>query len=120
MSLERARRFALALPEVEEQPHFELTSFRIRGRIFATAPAHGAHLNLFVAEEDRERALAVDASASEKLFWGARAVGVTATLAIAEPELVDEFLYLAWRRKAPKRLASSFGYAPSPGVNPSG
>jgi len=32
-----ARRLAMSLPEVTEEPHFEYTSFRVRGKIFALA-----------------------------------------------------------------------------------
>jgi hypothetical protein len=37
--LAEARRLALALPEVTEQPHFDMASFRVRGKIFVTVPA---------------------------------------------------------------------------------
>lgn len=36
VTIETFRQLALALPEVEELPHFEKTSFRINKKIFAT------------------------------------------------------------------------------------
>ena len=36
MTRDQARRLALALPDVTEQPHFEMWSFRLVGKIFAT------------------------------------------------------------------------------------
>jgi len=40
--LAEARRLALSLPEVTEQPHFDMASFRVRGKIFVTVPPEGA------------------------------------------------------------------------------
>ena len=37
MTLDDVRSFALSLPETTEAPHHERTSFRVRGKIFATA-----------------------------------------------------------------------------------
>jgi hypothetical protein len=36
--METVRRHALSLDEVTEAPHHELSSFRVRGRIFVTIP----------------------------------------------------------------------------------
>lgn len=105
MDFDRFKQLALSLPEAVEQPHFELISFRVGGKIFATAPADGRTVNLFVAEEDRQRALAIDAEAFEKLWWGQRVVGLRVALERADPSLLGELLETAWRRKAPKRLA---------------
>lgn len=51
------RRFALSLPETTEEPHFDMASFRVRGRIFATVPADGTRLHVFV-DADEARAAA--------------------------------------------------------------
>ena len=47
MKLAEARRHALSLPEATEAPHFHFTSFRVRGKIFATAPPDGEYLHVF-------------------------------------------------------------------------
>src|SRR5678815_4961654 len=39
ISIEQARKAALSLPETEEKPHFHLTSFRVKNKIFATIHA---------------------------------------------------------------------------------
>ena len=36
VDIETFRQLALSFPEVSEQPHFELTSFRVNKKIFAT------------------------------------------------------------------------------------
>lgn len=103
-TLDQVRRYALSLPEVAEQPHFNYDSFRVRGKIFVTVPPDGQHLHVFVDEEQREVALAVHAAFVEKLWWGGKAVGLRIDLAEADLEVVNELVLQAWRRKAPKGL----------------
>jgi hypothetical protein len=112
-TLEQARRLALALPEASEAPHFKYTSFRVRGKIFATAPPDGEALHVFVGEEARAQALALHPHAVEKLTWGARVVGLRVRLADAGPALVESLLRSAWSGKAPKSLAAPARSAPS-------
>jgi hypothetical protein len=106
--LGHARRFALSLPEAAEVPHHDLSSFRVRGKIFATVPPDERHLHVFVDEQQRESVIAVEPAACEKLWWGAKVVGVRVVLAKASFALVSDLLYSAWRRKAPKHLVRSF------------
>jgi len=108
LKLEQARRFALSLPETAEEPHFELSSFRVRGKIFATVPVDGKHLHIFVDEQHRESAVIAQPASFEKLWWGSKVVGVRVVLAKASHETVSDLLYSAWCRKAPKRLIASF------------
>ena len=104
-NLGQIRRYALSLAEVTEQPHFDYVSFRVRGKIFLTVPPDGKHLHVFVAEEQRELALAVHAACVEKLWWGGKVVGLRVDLAKAEGKAVKELIDQAWARKAPKSLA---------------
>ena len=104
MKFEAARRLALALPQAEEAPHFDFTSFRIHKKIFATAPPDGLHLHVFVDDDERERAVALNAECMEKLWWGKKVVGVRVALAKAPAAEVRRLLENAWRRKAPKAL----------------
>ena len=105
MKIGAVRKFALSLPEAAEAPHFEYSSFRVRGRIFATVPPDGLHLHVFVGDEDREPALEMHGEFARKLLWGGKAVGLRIVLADARPEVVKALLERAWRRKAPKALA---------------
>ena len=50
MELADVRAIALGLPEATEAPHHDMTSFRVRGKICATAPPDEAHVHVFVDE----------------------------------------------------------------------
>ena len=108
MTPEDARRFALSLPGVSEQPHFDKWSFRVRGKIFATLPPDDAHLHVFAAEDDVPGWIAAAPDAVEELRWGKKLSGVRVRLAAATPDLVTELLEDSWRRRAPKRVVAAF------------
>jgi hypothetical protein len=104
LNIREVRRLALSLPEVSEQPHFHLTSFRVKGKIFATAPPEGHYLNVFVDDEQREMMVAVDPKAYDALRWGKKIAGLRVNVAAAKARDVEALLRMAWERKAPKRL----------------
>jgi hypothetical protein len=110
MKIAAVRRHALSLAEVTEEPHFQSTSFRVRGKIFATVPPGDEILHLFVSEQDRELSLALHPYFLEKLFWGKKVCGLRATLAGADAAVIKTLLDIAWQHKAPKSLR--------PGKNP--
>ncbi len=109
MKLDQVRRFALTLPEATEEPHFDFTSFRVKGKIFATVPPDEEHLHVFVDGPVLDVLPAAQPKAYEKLFWGKRLAGLRVTLASAKAVDVEELLRSAWRRRAPKKLASALG-----------
>jgi hypothetical protein len=86
VSAAAVRKLALALPEATEQPHHDLTSFRVRGKIFATMPPEGGRLHVFLPDD-------VVASYCAEF-----------PDAVEDRGLVRELLTESWRRKAPKRL----------------
>ena len=102
MKLAAVRKFALALPEVTEEPHFHLTSFRVRGKIFVTAPTEGTHLHVFVDDVLRGPALTAHGDFIEKLLWGGKVCGLRIALAAAKPAVVDNLVRAAWEAKAAK------------------
>jgi hypothetical protein len=104
MNLESVRPLALALPEATEAPHFQSASFRVRGKIFATAPPTGDLLHLFITGTAREQALALHGAFVDKLTWGSKVVGVRVHLARVDAKVVRALLRLAWEAKAPKAL----------------
>lgn len=107
MKIGAVRRFALSLPQTTEQPHFDYSSFRVRGKIFVTVPPEETHIHIFVDDVERERALALAPEWIEKLWWGKKVVGLRVQLSVARPALVKELVRNAWARKAPKRLSGS-------------
>jgi hypothetical protein len=109
MKLAAVRRFALSLPEATEEPHFDLASFRVKGKIFATVPPEEKHLHVFVDGAVLDVLPAAQPKAYEKLFWGKRLAGLRVTLAAAKSADVEELLRSAWRRRAPKKLAAALG-----------
>ena len=109
MTLDKIRRFALSLPETTEEPHFEYTSFRVGGRIFATAPPDGEYLHVFVNEEQRVRALIEQPDFLEELRWGRQVRGLRVLLLAAKPPAVEALLLQAWSCRAPKRLLAPGG-----------
>src|SRR6266516_7807303 len=58
--LAQAHRLALALPEVTEEPHFDMASFRVRGKIFVTVPPEGTRLHVFIDPLEVEGYVAQD------------------------------------------------------------
>ena len=104
MTLDQVRQLAMSLPEATEVPHFQSTSFRVRGKIFATAPPEGEYLHVFVDDEQRERALSEGPDFLETLHWGKQVAGLRVLLPVAKQSVVNTLLAQAWSRKAPKRL----------------
>jgi hypothetical protein len=107
MKLALVRRYAMALPEVTEEPHHEAVSFRVRGKIFVTVPPKGGYIHVFLNEQAREQALALYPSLVEKLFWGGKVWGIRIVLDAATPSVVKGFIQAAWATKAPKQLAAA-------------
>ena len=104
MRINEIRRFALSLPEATEEPHFHFSSFRVKGKIFATVPPDEKHLHVFVDDEKRDLMVATEPQAYEKLWWGKKVVGLRVILAKAKSGDVKGLLRSAWQSKAPKSL----------------
>jgi hypothetical protein len=103
MLLADVRRMAMALLGTTESPHHRYTSFRVRGRIYATAPVEGGSLHVFVDEEDRDRMVKLDPATYAILGWGEKVVGLRVDLAAAQIDDVRALLHAAWQRKTGTR-----------------
>ena len=103
MDLAAARAIALDLPGAHEEPHFDLTSFRVGTKIFATAPPDGDELRIFVDEGEARACAQEDPTSFALLMWGQKVSGVAVRLSAADTERVAELLEESWRRRATKR-----------------
>ena len=101
------RKLALAFPEATEQPHHDMTSFRVRGKIFATMPPEGGRLHVFLSEPAVASYCAEFPAAVEELWWGKNLSGCRVLLRSADRALVREMLAESWRRRAPKSMLDS-------------
>src|SRR5262249_1365498 len=95
-------------PVSTEEPHFDMSSFRVRGKIFATVPPDEGHLHVFVDEGEVHAAVAEDPAAFEPLLWGQRLQGLRVRVAAAPNHRVAELLEEAWGRRAPARLVTEW------------
>jgi hypothetical protein len=105
--LSTVRRLALSLPDATEAPHFDMTSFRVNKKIFATVPAEGDRVHVFVDSDEVAAYCAEFPGVVEELWWGKKLSGCRVALAGADAPLMKELLTTAWRRKAPARLLRS-------------
>ena len=99
MKIDQVRKHALSLPAVTEEPHHRYASFRVHGKIFVTVPPGDTCVHVFVAEEEREKALRMHPEFTEELFWGAKAVGVRLRLPAAKPGVVRALVTLAYEAR---------------------
>jgi hypothetical protein len=98
------RTFALSLPDTEELPHFEKTSFRRKGKIFATVNegTHVATLKLSLVWQSVYVAAAPHVFSPVLGSWGAK--GFThALLQHAPPDMIEEALLNAWEEVGRKK-----------------
>ncbi len=107
VSAATVRRLALALPGTTEEPHHDMTSFRVAGKIFATMPPEGGRVHVFVDDDEVTASCAEHPDAVEELWWGSTRRGCRVLLPKATPTLLRELLTEAWRRRAPKKLLAA-------------
>jgi hypothetical protein len=109
-SADDLRRLALALPETTEAPHFELTSFRVAGKIFCTLGADRPAMLKF-SPEDQANLVAGDSRISPVPgYWGQKGSTFVRFESLTETELAG-LLRTAWATVAPKRLLKAAGPA---------
>jgi len=102
------RRLALSLPATSEEPHHDMTSFRVGGKIFATVTPDAARVHVFVEADEVAAYCAEYPGVVEELWWGKRLSGCRVLLKTATTALLREVLTEAWRRRAPKKLRDGF------------
>lgn len=99
------RRIALALPEAKEGSHFGNADFRVGGKIFATLSLEREGFGVLLLTPEQQAGMVEDAP---EIFsqvpggWG-RQGATRVRLAKVAPDVLEDALRMAWRRKAPKR-----------------
>jgi hypothetical protein len=114
ITLNTIREYAMALPEVEESPHFGRPGFRVRDQLFTSVHLEGdnpfAIMN--VGQTDAAAAVSDDPDLLKEVWrkHGQRRifVGVKVDLGEVSRERCRELIENAWRSKAPKRLVAAY------------
>ena len=101
------RPLALKLPEAVEQPHFGFPSFRVRGKIFATAQLN-EHLGMLKLPLELQEAMLAEHPDGFFLPAGAWArSGATLVRTDKVPRaLIGDLVVTAWAHVAPKSLGA--------------
>jgi hypothetical protein len=96
-------RLALALPGVQDYPHFDRRAFKARVT-FATLAPDGLTANFKFSPDEQQLkcAVAADAFAPLANAWGARGWTCGTLAALSEPELAAA-LEMAWRHAGPAK-----------------
>ena len=99
------RAIALALPEAEEAPHFEATSFRVKGKIFCSMPLDEPRATLKFDPEDQHNLSQAHPGVITAVegYWGRSGWTVLACDRLEAAEVAD-LMRMSWARVAPKRL----------------
>jgi hypothetical protein len=103
------RRMALSLPDVVEGAHMGHADFRVAGKIFATLGYPSDRFAVVMLSPQDQDLIVRD---RPKTFapvpggWGASG-STTVVLRRASKRAVASALEAAWRRRAPRRLASA-------------
>lgn len=100
VSLDSVRARALSLADTTEEPHHAYNSLRVRDKIFLTVPPGGALLHVFLPDEQRDLALALDPGFLEPLTWGSKVMGVRVNLPKARRSTVLALVTQAHAYKA--------------------
>lgn len=109
VTIGQARKMALALPEAEEKPHFDLTSFRVRNKIFATIHADKNYMMVKLSVIDQSVFCSYN---KEVIFpvpggWGKKGATFINLKKVRKAMLLDA-LTTAWKITAPSKFAEKY------------
>ena len=109
ITIEQARKAALSLPETEEKPHFDLTSFRVKNKIFATIHADKNYVMVKLSAIDQSVFCAYN---KEVIFpvpggWGKQGATFINLKKIKKSMLIDA-MTTAWKTTAPPKLVEKY------------
>jgi len=101
------RKLALSLPDTSEAPHFDLASFRAKGKIFATLSEKDARAMVKLTPEQQEMIAAAEPEVFQRIpnAWGDK--GATwLHLKAADRATAMSALKAAWNNVASKGLSA--------------
>lgn len=98
------RRIALALPEVQEKPHFGMPAFRVADRGLASVTKDHSRVFLHLSADDVAAELAL--GDCQQLTRGDALIGLDADLVALDAARLARLLQCAWRHRAPKAVIS--------------
>jgi hypothetical protein len=108
MTFADVRRIALALPEVEEKVTWDTDlTLRVRDRIFAIGGDAAERVSIKASLEQQAELLEMDPDTFAKTAYVGRFGWVTVDLRRVDPGLLESLIRDAWRRTAPKKLATT-------------
>ncbi len=102
------RDIALGFPGSEQGSHFDVTDFRVRGRIFATLRESDGRAVLKLSPDEQQLLMTTTPGMFETVKGGWGLKGWTrVTLGEADEETVRHAMSMAWKSVAPKKLPRS-------------
>ena len=109
INIEQARKAALSLPETEEKPHFHLTSFRVKNKLFATIHADKNYMMVKLSAIDQSVFCSYN---KEVIFpvpggWGQKGATFINLKKVRKTMLLDA-LTTSWRTTAPPKLVEKY------------
>ena len=109
ITIEQVKKAALALPETEEKPHFHLTSFRVRNKIFATIHADKNYVMVTLSAIDQSVFCSYD---KDVIFpvpggWGKKGATFIDIKKVKKTMFIDA-LTTAWKKTAPAKLVEKY------------
>jgi hypothetical protein len=108
LTFKQFRKLCLALPEAEERETWGEATFRIKDRIFAMGSPDGEFISVKASLDDQAGLVAMDPETFAPSAYTGRFGWVQVRLAGVGSELAQRLLTNAWKRTAPRRLASEF------------
>jgi hypothetical protein len=109
ITIDQAKRSALELPEVEEKPHFHLTSFRVKNKIFATIHADKNYMMVKLSPIDQSVFCSYN---KEVIFpvpggWGKQGATFINLKKVRKTMFLDA-LTTAWKTVAPSTFIEKY------------
>ncbi len=109
VSIESARKLALSFDEAVELPHFELTSFRVKKKIFATLDIKNKRVCLMLSKIDQSVFSSFDSALIYPVpnKWGLNSATYIELKKVPK-DLFKDALTVAYCNIAPPKLAAKY------------